>query len=190
MAKRSVIFLVLIVFITLGLNAQTGLTGSASRSDIEAQGYSYMEAQGYNLGYKVVGQNLQVYMSAPTTGWLAVGFNPSRRMRDANIIIGYVKQDELTLRDDYGISDTSHASDISRRGTDNVNLLGGGESQGRTWFEFVIPLDSGDSLDQVLERGKTYPVIWAFGPNGRDDFRTVHGRKGAFRITLPEETEE
>ncbi|WP_052078727.1 DOMON domain-containing protein [Spirochaeta lutea] len=186
MNRKGLLFILTLSLIPASLSfGQTGLGAAASQAEITAQGYDYFSSQGYNLGIKVQGEALQVYMSAPTTGWLAVGFNPSRRMRDANITIGYAKDGELTIRDDYGIADTMHGPDTARGGSDDVTLLAGGEAAGRTWFEFQIPLDSGDSMDRALERGKTYPVIWAFGPNNRDDFRTVHGRRGSFRITIP-----
>jgi len=151
---------------------------------LESQGYTLQQSRGFVFGYKVVGENLQGYMSGPTTGWVAVGFDPSRRMRDANFVFGLVQNARGVLRDDYGTSDTTHASDESLGGVHNVTMLSSSEEGGRTSFEFEIPLQSTDRFDRPLVRGRTYTVIWAFGPNNRDDFTTIHSRYGSFRMNL------
>ncbi len=116
--------------------------------------------------------NLLVKVSATTVGWVAVGFDPSAGMQDANIIIGYVANDTAYIRDDFGTGLHAHAADITLGGTDDVSDAAGTETGGMTEISFTIPLDSGDSRDRVLAVGQSYTVILAWGTD--DAFDTPH----------------
>ena len=70
------------------------------------------------LSMETDGTLLTVSISAPTTGWVAVGFDPSAAMKDANIIIAYVADGEVFLRDDWGSGHTSHEADTEMGGTE------------------------------------------------------------------------
>lgn len=119
-------------------------------------------------------QYLRVTLTAPTTGWVAVGFDPSEFMQDANLIIGYIDQAAGFVRDDYGTGLTTHAADMSLGGTSDVQLLSGSESGGNTTISFRIPYNSGDQYDKVLQEGQTYTIIFAYGADGMDGFTSAH----------------
>lgn len=89
-------------------DAETEDSGSEPRQEVEEEGIL--------LRWKVRGRDLELYLEAPTDGWVAVGFNPSNGMQDANLIIGYVKDEEMFLRDDFGTWFSSHDSDASLGG--------------------------------------------------------------------------
>lgn len=128
---------------------------------------------------------LSVHLSARTTGWIAIGFDPTRQMAGANIIIGYVADGELEIADDYGTGPYRHGRDIENGGTDDIVNAAGLEENGTTSIRFSIPVDSGDPLDNVLVPGESYSVIVAHGQNGADDFSSYHANRGRFRMTIP-----
>ncbi len=127
---------------------------------------------------------LHVKVSAPTTGWVAVGFNPSMGMQDANVIIGYVKNDTVFVRDDYGSSPSSHSTDVSGNGESNLSNLEGSEANGETEIRFTIPLNSGDARDCSLMIGMTYTVILACGEDGADGFDMYHRTRTSTSIEI------
>jgi len=139
-------------------------------------GWTTYELEGYTLEWLVEDStgSLRVRMTAPTTGWVAVGFDPTTMMMESNLIIGYVSDGEPQLRDDWGDGPTSHASDIDLGGSDDAELLDGSEASGETMLEFRIPLDSGDAYDKVLEEGSTTTILLAHGGDGADDFTSQH----------------
>ena len=128
------------------------------------------------------GQNLHVIVSAETKGWVAVGFNPTNKMKDANIIIGYVKNGKLSIRDDYGVSVMSHKADTTLKGKNSILKSAGKEQNGITTLEFTIPLSSGDSFDRKLIAGNKYRVLLAYGK--RDNFTSYHKYRAAVEIIL------
>ncbi|MBD3370896.1 hypothetical protein GF402_11125 [Candidatus Fermentibacteria bacterium] len=115
-------------------------------------------------------------ITAPTSGWVAVGFDPTSFMSEANLIIGYVSAGSTSIRDDFGTGQTSHDADTTLGGTHDIVLVKGSEGSDpiQTQIEFRIPMDSGDDYDKALVEGTTYAVIFAYGSNGADDFSSGH----------------
>jgi hypothetical protein len=66
---------------------------------------------GILMSWKVQGDSVTIRLRAKTSGWVAMGFDPTQAMRDANIIIGYVKDGRVLTRDDYGTDRGKHAAD-------------------------------------------------------------------------------
>jgi hypothetical protein len=140
--------------------------------------------EGITLEWKADSIYLNVTLGAQTTGWIALGLDPGFAMKDANLIIGYVKDDSVYIRDDYGNTPTSHRSDVSAGGEDNVINKSGTEENGITTISFSIPLNSGDSRDRPLQIGNNYKILLAHGPDGADDFTTHHEKKTSLKIKL------
>ncbi len=126
---------------------------------------------------------LRVGLVAPGTGYVAIGFDPVRRMEGANLILGYVEDGKGYFRDDFGTESTAHMADADRGGVDNIVSSAGAEWTDRTILEFIIPLDSGDEMDKPLVPGGTYTVLIAYH-DLQDGFTTRHSRRGTGQIQL------
>lgn len=140
--------------------------------------------EGYMLCWRADDSLLHVMMSAPTTGWVAVGFHSEGAMKNANILIGYVEGTTVHLRDDFGTDYTAHAADTTLGGTSDLTVVDGSESGGRTTIRFTIPLSSGDPDDRDLVPGEECAVIMANGPNGSDGFSEKHQWVGVETVTI------
>jgi hypothetical protein len=123
--------------------------------------------------WSIAGDQLAVKLSAPTTSWVAVGFNPSNKMKDANIIIGYVKNGKVKIVDHFGTAATQHKEDDKIGGSENLTVVGGSEEGEVTTIEFSIPLNSGDEKDGAIDPAADTNLIFAYG-EGRDSFRVKH----------------
>jgi hypothetical protein len=86
-------------------------------------------------------------------------------MKDANIILGLVKDGKVEISDEFGAQPTIHTPDTKRGGKDNVTVAGGGMTGNATTLEFSIPLKSGDPNDGVIDPKADTPVILAYGPD-------------------------
>ena len=162
----------LFLFVMVCLLA-AAVTAGAFEQVLNAAGFQEVKAaNGMVLQWKVEGERLHVILSGRTEGWVAVGFNPSDKMKDANFILGYVADGEVVLEDHYGTRKGRHAADTDLEGAENTELIGGFERDGVTQIEFAIPLDSGDEADRALVPGERYPVLLAYGK--ADDFGKGH----------------
>jgi len=152
-------------------------------SDIAGAGeWKTADAGGFHLEWMVDGENLNVKVSTETEGWVAVGFNPSKKMKDANIIIGFVENGTVTIEDHFGNGQFSHHSDTALGGNDDVSNKAGTEVNGVTELSFTIPMDSGEQDDRTLMEGETYKVI--FASNRKDKITMKHNRRSSMMITL------
>lgn len=141
-----------------------------------------VEDGGMNISWEIVNSDVIFNISAPTLGWVAIGFEPTKMMKDADLIIGYVSEGEVFVQDHFAHKQTGHKSDISLGGKDNVKTISGEEADGRTTITFSIPLSSGDKYDKVLEVGKQYTIIFAYGK--KDNFKSIHKYRRKEVITL------
>lgn len=139
---------------------------------------------GVTFYWRTDGESLFGALSAETTGWVSVAFDPENRMQGANYIFGYVKDGQATLFDMFGIRPSgpgSHPPDDTLGGSNDILAFGGRESDGTTVIEFQIPLNSGDGYDKPLTVGKEYKILLVWGAN--DDLG-YHGGRGATMISL------
>lgn len=136
-----------------------------------------------SFSWTLEGESLHIRLTAKTTGWVGIGFNPSKGMKDANFILGYVKDGTVSLRDDYGSSERQHSKDSKDGGQDNYADASGKEENGTTEIAFTIPLNSGDSKDSIITPAGDTVVLLAYGA-GRDSFISKHQFHGTLKVNL------
>ena len=61
--------------------------------------------------WKITEDSIHIKLSAKTTGWVGIGFNPSQEMKDANLILGYVKDGTPKVTDHFGTTNRQHMKD-------------------------------------------------------------------------------
>ncbi len=142
-----------------------------------------VEAKDMKFSWTVDGETLAAKVSAETDGWVGVGFNPSKKMKDANYVIGYVKDGEVKIVDEFGTTSTGHKDDEKLGGTTDVTVVGGTEEGGVTTIEFTMPISSGDTNDGTLDVNADTVVLLAYGA-GRDSLKSKHKYRTSLTINL------
>ena len=135
------------------------------------------------FAWTVDGDVLNVRLQGKTDSWVGIGFNPTSRMKDANIIIGFVKGGKVEVLDHYGTTEHQHQMDSRIGGESNVSNVSGKEADGMTEISFSIPLQSNDPKDRPIWTDKPNTVLLAHGA-GRDSFRTKHVRRMVLEVNL------
>ena len=168
--KQWVILMISIVVIAgCGENSAGPETGQEGEMTYTVEGFTFSWQQDPESA-----DSLMISIKAPTTGWIAVGFQPTLFMQDANLIIGFVDNGVAFIRDDFGTGATTHESDTDLGGSFDVGQYSGTESSTETTLSFKIAYDSGDQYDKVLVEGETYTFIFAYGADGVDDYTSAH----------------
>ena len=131
----------------------------------------------YRLFWSSTDETIRIAMQADTQGWVAVGFQPGSRMKNADMVFGMMVNGEAVVLDQYSTGDFGpHSADVQQGGTDDLLSFAGLRTSSMTTFEFERRLDTGDSRDVPLERGLPIQVIWAYGSN--DSERVQHSARG------------
>ncbi len=174
-----------ILIVLMVLQGALLFAGGGQEEAVEVSGRHVEVEPGWELSWEFQGEEIVFAMAAPTTGWVSIGFNPSRMMSEAAYVLAYVDSSgEVQIREDYGTGNTTHASDISLGGTQDVRVLSGKQEDGQTEITFALPLDSGDQFDVVFTPGETYVVLMAYGPDGSDNFTSRHRSRTSLEVQL------
>lgn len=118
--------------------------------------YSYFDAQIHASLYWTIDEEAGVIylgLVSPTSGWVALSLAPTGpRMKGGDILIGYVKDGRVFVRDDYAHEVVSHTADteLSPEGTDNILESAGSSGPSGTVIEVVRPLTASDAYDKPI----------------------------------------
>jgi hypothetical protein len=122
------------------------------------------------------GDTIRIAMRAKTDGYVALGFDPSERMKDADIVLGGVKEGKAFLYDMYSTGVTGpHPPDEQQGGKNDILVFGAGKTDGVTVVEFERKLVTGDAKDKAIKIGDN-KIIWAIGDS--PDIAARHVKRG------------
>ncbi|PRP81419.1 ferric reductase-like transmembrane protein [Planoprotostelium fungivorum] len=149
-----------------------GYTNGASNvttGGIEPEGSSLVTADRFQMTWQVDNTSgiIHLKMSAPTTGWIAIGFNDQDSMVGADMVIGWVydskkRQSTTFIGDSYSKANVMPSLDTNGGGTDDVLLTSSTQDGSTTTITFRRKLNTNDSLDYVITDKSIY-VLYAYG---------------------------
>lgn len=133
------------------------------------QGYSGGEME---ISWKNDAEYLYMAMKSKTAGWLAVGFEPSEWMKDADTIMGWIVDGRTVINDEYCTGNYGpHVDDTDLGGTNDILAYGGRQEDGYTVIEFKRRLNTGDRFDKAFTPGQSISTIWAVADSSNHDVK-------------------
>jgi hypothetical protein len=114
------------------------------------------------ISWKNDAENLYIALNGTTHGWMSIGFEPTEWMKDADMIVGYVKGNNTTVLDEYCTGNYGpHRNDTELGGTYDILEYGGKEYKNYTVIEFMRRMNTGDKFDKAFVPGQNVSIIWA-----------------------------
>ncbi len=210
MSKKFGIVALLLVVVFLGgcIGSSTGKYGTTASSSTSAvtstsssqpsgpwKADGVIEKNEYPHELPLAGGKFTVYwrndneylymaLEGQTTGWVAIGFEPSTAMKDADMIIGWVRDGKATVVDAYSTGLYGpHPPDEKLGGSNDILEYAGKEENGYTVIEFKRKLNTGDKYDKAFKPGQEIKFIFAMAD--ADDFTAKHNvAKGSGKLKL------
>ncbi|MFX0087718.1 MAG: DOMON domain-containing protein [Candidatus Hodarchaeota archaeon] len=192
----TTLFILLIIFIF-----PQGTTVAGSNSDIMQMPIidGVISSGEYSSSKSLNGGNYQLFWEAidstsisigilgKTTGWVAIGFDPSSQMLDADIIFAWVESNgTVVIFDAFSTNPTGgpHPPDTELGGSNDILDYNGSENETSTTIEFSRLFSTGDQdYDNDIPIEGDIVIIWAFGTS--DSFSQYHGgARGTTTITI------
>ncbi|NQT74307.1 MAG: hypothetical protein HQ553_16315 [Chloroflexi bacterium] len=134
----------------------------------------------FELNWSTDSQYIYVGMKVKTDGWVAIGFEPSSKMKNADMVFGFIEENQVTVVDMYSTGEFGpHPEDTDKGGANDILEFGGSEDDEYTVIEFKRNLVTGDEYDNDLASG-TVKVIWAYGSS--DSLSAPHSERGYSEI--------
>ena len=171
--KKTMIRLLSAIVVTLAL------AFSASAMDYQHE----IKVKNMQFFWTIDGDQIHVKLTAKTTGWVGIGFDPEKAMQGANIIIGAVKEGKFKVEDHYGDKKRAHQSDVKLGGKNDVLNPAGSEADGVTTISFTLPLALDEKWDKPINVSGPMKIMLAYG-SGRDSFKTRHPYRTVLEVNL------
>lgn len=162
--------------------AQTGEPWSAD-GIIKAGEYASNQQYGdYQVSWRSDDKYVYLGIKARTGGFVAIGIQPGARMKNADMVLAYVRNGEVVIHDMFSTGDFGpHLDDTELGGSNDIIEYGGTEENGFTVIEFKRALDTGDKYDIPLSAGIN-KIIWSYGLS--DEISQQHASRGYGEIRL------
>ncbi|MBU1196695.1 MAG: DOMON domain-containing protein [Proteobacteria bacterium] len=142
-----------------------------------------LDTKDMQFSWTIEADQIHVQLSAKTTGWVAIGFDPESVMEGANIIIGVAKDDKAKIEDHYGNRKRGHENDTELGGTSDVLNPSGSEKDGVTTIAFTLPLKTEDKFDKEIKTEGMYRIMLAHGA-GKDSFKSRHPYRAVYDVNF------
>ncbi|MEO1654943.1 MAG: DOMON domain-containing protein, partial [Bacteroidota bacterium] len=134
----------------------------------ESRAQKEIRVQGMKFTYQLLQNELEIELSAPTQGWLGIGFNRENNIVKSDLLLFRVKNGQAEGRDMYVLGFGNPRQDQDLGGKSDFRILAFQEKAGSTWIRFRIPLQSGDDYDFSHRVGEKIWLILAYSVD--DDF--------------------
>lgn len=158
--------------------SSTVTPGADNPDAVNQKGFKSAEAEGLTFQWKIQEDHMDCVLTGKTKGWVAVGFNNQPRMNGANIVIGYIENNQVAIRDSYAQGHHHEKDKIQ-----NLTKVSGEELGGETILKFTLPLaNDKEGQDLLLTPGQPYFLLLAMG--NENNFKMYHAKRKALKITL------
>lgn len=143
---------------------------------------SLVEKNGMKVHWEHRSDSVHFDVSAPTTGWLAIGFNPSDRLKNTYLIMGCHTGGSPRLVEHYAVKPGDYRPIVEFGGQPQATRINGTEKGGKTRLRFSLPLKAADHYRKDLHPGRQYFMLMAYSRS--DDFQHHSIMRTSVQITL------
>ncbi|GCC52411.1 hypothetical protein SanaruYs_26480 [Chryseotalea sanaruensis] len=125
---------------------------------------------------------LHCKVTAPTKGWVAIGFNKKNDLAGTNLIMAAAEKDFYKMDDRYIIAAANHKSIIELGGSEGITKRFCQESNGVTKVHFSMHRSVNDKFHHELNEGESYFILLAY--SNEDDFAHHSAMRTSIQIKL------
>ncbi len=124
---------------------------------------------GVMVNYTHHGNIISFDLSAPTTGWIAIGFNKRKGIAGSHLIMSRIVNGKPEVVEHYTISAGKYKPITDLGGKSAISNIKGEQDNGATNVSFDIVFSPIDQYHKDLSEGKEYYITLAYSQS--DDFQ-------------------
>ena len=128
--------------------------------------------------------SIWVQLTAPTDGWLAIGFNSKNDIVGADLLMFSVQNKQLITSDQYVTGAGVHPEDQALGGQNNIRLISGNEQGNKTLVRFKIPTKGDSKLDFAHTPDAPFWLILAYSLEDDFEHHSIMRKHQLFKWTL------
>jgi len=136
----------------------------------------------FHLLWTIEGDTIHLAIEARTTGWIALGLEPTVIMQDADMIIGWWNSTtDFQVVDAFSTGQTGpHPPDTEIGGSYDILTWLASQSGGWTRVELTRKLATGDHRDHAIRTDGTMSVMWAVSDTR--EYEAKHAQRGLAEV--------
>ncbi len=129
-------------------------------------------------------ENDRVYfeMSAPTNGWVAIGFNTHTVIKDSYLLMGNLIDNQPNVVEHYTVSPGNYKPISDLGESSRVKDVSGRQNDHKTTLKFSLPTKALSKYQRDLFKGSYYVMIMAY--SREDDFQHHSMMRTSVKINL------
>lgn len=141
-----------------------------------------IQRKGMTVSWHHAGDRVYFEVSAPTTGWVTIGFNESAGITGAYLLMGRVSGAKAEVVEHRTLSPGNYRPITELDGQVSVRDVSGGEENGSTTLNFSLPTQAIGEHQKSLPAGRKLHLILAYSQ--ADDFRHHSRMRTSMNIEL------
>jgi hypothetical protein len=136
---------------------------------IPSQQEKHVEAEGIRASYCFRNNTMHFELSAPTTGWVALGLNSTDQLQGSSLIMCRVQDGQVEIVDHFvrAPGDYLPVTDLGQSSL--VQEISGTEIEGKSSFAFTLPLKPESPYHHTIVIGSEFTMHLAYSVS--DDFQ-------------------
>lgn len=143
---------------------------------------SQIEVNGMRVVWEIAGKSIDFELSAPTRGWLAIGFNASEDLEGTYLVMSCVEAGKVKVVEHKTLAPGDYRPITDLGGKASVEILGGNEQGNASQVHFRIPQQVSDGFHKSLLPGSKWRLLVAY--SREDDFKHHSMMRTNIAITL------
>ena len=128
------------------------------------------------------GNRILIEMSAPTNGWVTVGFNDQDRIKGAYLLMGRVLNKQAEVVEHYTIAPGNYHHIEALGVKPAVQQVFSEQKDGKTTLKFSLPIEAASKYQKSLKAGQSYIMILAYSSD--TDFQHHSRMRTSLKVTL------
>lgn len=134
---------------------------------LAAQGES-LAVGGMELSYVLRQDSVDIVLSAPTNGWIGIGFNDQNSIVKSDLMLFHIVDGKTEAIDMYVVGMGNPKKDTELGGQHSIRIQEGLEEDGQTTIRFSMALRSNDRYDYQHQLADDFWLILAYSTH--DEF--------------------
>ena len=137
---------------------------------------------GMTVSWKFDQGHIFLTIVAPTTGWVAIGFNTTQSLTGTYLVMARVSQGEVEVVEHYTSAPGNYSSIKELGGKILVCNASGTQYIGQTKVSFSLPEGIRTTYQKKMSQGLEYHLLLAY--SGEDDFQHHSAMRTSTKIKL------
>lgn len=155
---------------------------SLSSLTAQKQTEKKISVNGMQVSWEFQQDRICFIMSAPTDGWVTIGFNETKNMTGAYLLMGRVKNAKSEVVEHFTISPGYYVTVDSLGGAAQIADVSGTQKGKNTLLRFSLPVEAKSKYQKNLSEGEKYIMILAYSRD--DDYQHHSIMRTSIRVEL------